>query len=264
MPAPFRPRFSLLALVLGTVLLSSCFGLWWRWEPWVVLHRMAAHDWYVADINFSPDGRLLASLDQENAKVYVWDVETGQRCTALDNGIGTSSYAVFSSDSSKIATSSAGDLAQVWEARTGKPLVALEHEGCTGGDAVWSPDDRWIITHDYSDTAVIWCTRTGNTQAVITCPDRISAVAISPDGTRVATGDFAGGVCIWDTQTGRCLQALDMHRNDISALAFSPDGRSIVSACQNRFLQVTNLDGPRATFFVTGYLIHEAHFGPND
>ncbi len=31
----WRPRFSLLTLLLAVVFVGACFGLWWRWEPWI-------------------------------------------------------------------------------------------------------------------------------------------------------------------------------------------------------------------------------------
>lgn len=36
-----RVRFSLRTLVLGALLAASGFGLWWRWEPWILDERMS-------------------------------------------------------------------------------------------------------------------------------------------------------------------------------------------------------------------------------
>jgi WD40 repeat protein len=59
-------------------------------------------------------------------------------------------------------------------------------------------------------------------------------LSVSPDGKLVLTGghdpDFNGQVEIWDATLERRLTILKGHRDFISAVAFSPNGRWIVSA----------------------------------
>ncbi len=43
---------------------------------------------------------------------------------------------------------------------------------------------------------------------------------------------------IWDAETGERLHTLSEHRQPVSALAFSPDGRRLVSASFDRHLIV--------------------------
>ena len=39
------PQFSLLTLMLGVVLCSAGYGLWYRWEPWVLLESPKKKLW---------------------------------------------------------------------------------------------------------------------------------------------------------------------------------------------------------------------------
>ena len=57
----------------------------------------------------------------------------------------------------------------------------------------------------------------------------ISEIAYSPDGKRIAV---ASGIGIWlyDSQTGEALDLLVGHTYRVRSIAFSPDGRAIVSA----------------------------------
>jgi WD40 repeat protein len=55
-------------------------------------------------------------------------------------------------------------------------------------------------------------------------------VSFSPDGTRIVSGAQDRVVRIWDTSTGQELLALPGHCKTITELAFSRDGRRLLSA----------------------------------
>ena len=68
-------------------------------------------------------------------------------------------------------------------------------------------------------------------------------MAFSPDGGRIATashdrtfeeGGSTGTTCqVWDASTGRPVSPQLPHRNWVSALAFTPDGESLVTGSYN-------------------------------
>jgi WD40 repeat protein len=72
--------------------------------------------------------------------------------------------------------------------------------------------------------------------------DAVSAVAFSPEGRRVLTGSRDRLVKVWEAATGATqaaatgpiagkeLLTLRYHEQAITSVAFSPDGRSILSA----------------------------------
>ena len=55
------------------------------------------------------------------------------------------------------------------------------------------------------------------------------AVAVSPDGSRCASGSSNGEVFLWDTNTGELLGKLSGHSVQVKHIAFSHDGRLLVS-----------------------------------
>jgi WD40 repeat protein len=58
----------------------------------------------------------------------------------------------------------------------------------------------------------------------------VRAVAFSPDHSLIASGSNDGTIYVWDIATETIKHTLSVHRQDISALAFSPDGLRIVSS----------------------------------
>lgn len=90
----------------------------WDMEGGQLRHTLDAHRWYVLDMAFSRDGRLLATAS-ERGRVFVWDAATGKRVAALPDGLSTAATAVaFSRDGRFLATALAEGAIRVWEVAT--------------------------------------------------------------------------------------------------------------------------------------------------
>jgi WD40 repeat protein len=55
-------------------------------------------------------------------------------------------------------------------------------------------------------------------------------LAVSPDGLLVAASDDGGTVRLWDAVSGDWIADLHGHMNSVDGVAFSPDGRRLISA----------------------------------
>jgi hypothetical protein len=91
----WRPRFSLLTLVVGVVFAGACLGLWWRWEPWVCEAVLGPHESMVRFSEFAPDDRRALTVcapliggkvrptsfggERDNAVVRIWDLDGTHR-----------------------------------------------------------------------------------------------------------------------------------------------------------------------------------------
>ncbi len=63
----------------------------------------------------------------------------------------------------------------------------------------------------------------------------------SPDGKRIAYS-LDKNIILWDTDSGKEITSLKGHNNGVSACAFSPDGKRIVSASYDKILKVWNIE----------------------
>ena len=58
---------------------------------------------------------------------------------------------------------------------------------------------------------------------------KVSSVDFSSDGKSILTGDYEHGLKLWDSETGKVIKTFNGHTNWIRSVAFSPDGREILS-----------------------------------
>jgi WD40 repeat protein/serine/threonine protein kinase len=106
----------------------------------------------------------------------------------------------------------------------------------------FSPDGRPLASGDAGGTVLVWDARTYRVLRKLAGHDGpVTALAFSPDGKRLAAGsnrhDAKSGrflgcrVQVWDLVSGKpAYRIAKAHRLELSALAFSPDGKFLASA----------------------------------
>ncbi|MBL9116962.1 MAG: protein kinase [Verrucomicrobiaceae bacterium] len=79
------------------------------------------------------------------------------------------------------------------------------------------------------DEVIMWNPRTAQKIRALHFPGE-TVIGMNPRGDSVATSSVSGGrIRLWATKTGRLLRSLNGIQNEVLALAFSPDGRTLVS-----------------------------------
>jgi WD40 repeat protein len=188
------------------------------------------HEHEPLDLDFSPDGRLLATSDWNN--LWVWDTATGRLvCRKTLQGSG---YSVrFAPDGKSLVTT--GTLA-VWDV----PSFTVSRRFQVGSNArdlsvLLSPDGTTAASFQLypsnGDTPVIWDARTGaRLRDLGRNENAIRSAAFSRDGRILATADRAETLSVWEVHTGKLLVRYPNVPGGGHVLAFTPDGNKIVSA----------------------------------
>jgi RNA polymerase sigma factor (sigma-70 family) len=103
-----------------------------------------------AFMEFSPDGRLLASTD--DAAVHVWEVATAKKVRTFRGHGGLIESLAFSADGRRLASSSADATTLVWDLTAGAPAgaagekeIAAWWADLAGGDAARASDAAWHL-----------------------------------------------------------------------------------------------------------------------
>jgi WD40 repeat protein len=119
----------------------------------------------------------------------------------------------------------------------GPPRPRIEVVG-TGAALAFSPDGKVLAASSQQDGQICLLDMdSGKEIARLDGPSRHKALAFSPDGRILATGIRTGAeqgrdvaIRLWDVAARRDLCRVNAHRSGISALAFSSDGRRLLSA----------------------------------
>ena len=196
----------------------------------------------VSDLAYSPDGRHVA-YTSDDGKVYVRDVRTGDERFARK--VGKGGGVAFSEDGRLLLVHGSVGPAALLRMPSGRPR-------CTFVDAGHAPADATLA----GGRAVVVRNAKAHLYDLETCApvgviDKVGNTAVravaSPSGSRVA---FLSGrrARIADAKKGRALFALQ-HPGEITSLAFSNDGRRIVTGGRDRLARIWN--------GFNGKLIHE-------
>jgi WD40 repeat protein len=188
---------------------------------------------------FSPDGKTIAVA--KNDIIYLWDVSTGKMVRRF---IGHGSWLIpglrFSADGKILASGGTDHTVQIWEVATGKRLGHFQgHQGAVISLA-FSPDGRNLASGgDEDHTLIVWDLASCRPRHSFTTNQYgwILCIAYSPDGKIIAMGDGINGkddrehqIRLWDATDGRVQREFFGHLAGVQSLAFSPDGKTLVSS----------------------------------
>ncbi len=211
---------------------------------------------------FSPDGRLLASMDWMAGSIKLWEIASGRELLAINMGArslatyATNSAFAFSSDGSSLFSVSAGTLKQ-WDMRSGRQIRSADlNQGKDFGHVYFSADGRLLATSpELKSSVAVWDVSSGRKIQDVKLDsdnrDELLAFSLSPDGRTLAIdiesspGDRQHDVLtLRDTASGRVTQTIKISEQKVTmatamsgasirpvrAIRFSHDGRAVAVA----------------------------------
>jgi WD40 repeat protein len=209
----------------------------------------------LVNIKLSADGRFLVGVGRDN-HARVWDVASGKELHDYLMLDPTASQIDLSLDGKQLLASrgAQGTLLVLYRAGKEKPLVLNNQEGLAAGgfnqlQGTFSPDGKLAAVASAGNAVNFYDTTTGKALRFLRARSTPVRITFSPDGSELAVGEVTGLITLWrlarpamlpgqpegsgeppETAAGQPIaRNLKGHQAAIEALAFTADGRKLIS-----------------------------------
>jgi WD40 repeat protein/class 3 adenylate cyclase len=213
-------------------------------EP--ALPAFRGHDVDVNDVQFSPDGSMLAT-GGDDGFLRFWDPETGRLISEVpgeESVFGPS----FNRDGSLVAASWVGEgRIRIVDPTTGRTLQTIRPGEptvpFTPFDTSLSPDGRRVaVSNLEGEQATVFDVASGDRLYDLTGRYGFQWVAWSPDGRHIATAGNDSSARVWEAETGRLEAELLGHAAGVITVDWALDSRRLVTAAFDGTAKVWAID----------------------
>ncbi|MEG4010975.1 MULTISPECIES: nSTAND1 domain-containing NTPase [unclassified Microcoleus] len=215
-------------------------------------------EFYKADVSFSPDSRLVVSVNYNNVKL--WGIDGKDIATLADNS-DDSPKINFSPDSKTIILI-AEDNVKLYN-RAGRVIRTINNDGDDVPKIRVSQDGRLIASVDRNNVVNLWSSNGKLIQSLKGHRSKITLVQFSPDGKNLATADKDNTVKLWQSD-GTLVLTLKGHGNRVERVDFGADGKTFAVSGVEDVVQLLNRDSKKivATLKGHGDRINSVSFSP--
>ena len=162
-----------------------------------------------------------------------------------------------------------------------KERVTFPEQGVGVWSMTLSPDGKTLVMGLQNGTIKLWDTLTANPKSVLgSHAHGVVALAFTPDGKTLASGSRDKTLKLWDVRTGRNTatwvpRAEDANKpldfsaqsmfNDVSCLAFSPDGKLLASGSTDKAIRLWEVATGKKVATLQGHAekVHSLSFSPD-
>ncbi|KAH7320271.1 WD40-repeat-containing domain protein [Stachybotrys elegans] len=257
----FHPVFS--SIASGS---DDCTIKIWDWEFGELERTIKAHTQAVRDVDFGgPKGGVLMASCSTDLTIKLWDPADGYKNIRTLQGHDHSISTVRFVPSGNLLVSASGDQTlRLWDTATGYCVKTLSGHAGWVRDVYPSIDGRFLLSTGNDRTIRLWDISLSNPENIATLAGHenvIKCCALAPPTSyqylaawagmktpppATSTAEFmASGsrdktIKIWDAR-GTCLGTLVGHDNWVSAIAFHPGGKYLLSVADDKTLRCWDL-----------------------
>ena len=188
----------------------------------------------IRDLVFSKDGKMLMSA-RSNGKVDWWEAPALRRVKTAKNPLGEYGLVVISRAGEVVAFAPERGVVRIFNGENNKKWFCPQ-----AGEVIslaTTSDGRFVASG--TTEIKVWNVGTGKAEATLGgYKAGICSLAFSPNGKIIASGSgtlyrgfnfHAGEIKLWNLAAKKELATIVSHKDIVSCLAFSPDGKILAS-----------------------------------
>lgn len=187
------------------------------------------HGSRVSSVQFSPSGQSIVTASKDWS-LRVWEAPGWHQSRLGTAGV---SAVEIGPDAQRIATADEEGQLQLWQLGTGRgpTLLPDTHDVST---LAFSRDGRWLLSAGGSGQVQIWDADAAKLAGSFPTTGRLNDAVFSPDNNLIATTGDRGATLLWDWRSKGAPTVLQEEgMNSIAPVAFSPDGRHLLTASES-------------------------------
>jgi WD40 repeat protein len=159
-------------------------------------------------------------------------------------------------EQSQTKTSVADVLENSWQC-----LKTLKGHTALVNSIAINPQNNILASVSDDKNIILWNLNTGKQiYTFFGQPQEVYGAAISPNGQKLITGDFAGKISCWNLENKKYIATFfnsfnssDSHKGIIYSLAFSPDGKTVISSSADRTIRLWDSHTGKLKFTCNGH-----------
>ena len=239
-----------------------------------LLYTYEGHSGSVTSVVFSPNGKQLLSSSKDKT-MKLWDL-SGKLLYTYEGHSDSVNSLAFNPSGKQFLSGSDNKTMKLWDLQ-GKVLQGFEGHSFSVTSAAFSPDRKKILATD-NKKIQLWDSSGKFLQSIDGHSDGISNVVFSPEGNQILSAgktSFSNPSSIYYFSrsehslrlldlTGKLLTNFSGLRNTINSIAFSPDGKQILSGSEDKTIRLWDVSG-KLLNTITGHTesINSVVFNPD-
>jgi len=213
--------------------------------------RTLDHKGMILDVAISPDGRYAATAGLGyQTTIWVWDLINPEAAPVAVEGKPAAAYAIaFSPDGKWLLAGLRNSVAVLWDVERNKKIRTFEGHTATVRGVAFSPDNERILTASNDGTARLWTINGALITEIRHHTDRVTSVAFHPlKAGEFLTASMDNSFALWKLDS--LQREFPGHTSDVTSVAFSADGKTILSASADRSVRLWTPEGEELESFI--------------
>lgn len=239
----------------GSLLASSGYHevLLWNAQDGSLARRITNVSERVYDVEFSPDGKILAVAAGTPAQIgelKLFDVASGKLLGDLVRTDDALFTVAFSPDGTRVAGAGADRAIRVYEVATGAEQLSIEDHADWVLDVAWTPDGTKLASASRDKTAKVFDMKTGDSLVTFNGHgEPLFGVAITPDGNQVITGGRDKKIRIWNVSDAAQVREIGGFGDEVFRLTVTSAGQILASSADKTARAFNLADGAAVRTF---------------